>query len=267
MRQSHAVTVISSKPDKQAAIEALGATAAISSVGNAAFLAATIAGAEAAYLMVLPNFAVADSRAYHRRVGHIAQADVRRMVQLSSWVAHLAAGTGGILGSNDVEGILVELPGLALTQLRLTSFYTNMFGFIGMIKVGGTIGVSYPGSTRGAFVHPRDIASAAAEELTTPAAPGLHVRYIASEERTADKVAQVLRAAIGQSALRWVASTDAQVQENLVKNGVPAGRVAEIVDIYASINSGALGEDYEQHKPALGQVKLEDLTKEFAAVF
>lgn len=42
------------------------------------------------------------------------------------------------------------------------------------------------------------------------------------------------------------------MQENLIKNGVPAGRAAEIVDIYASINSGVPSEDYEQYKPALG---------------
>ena len=72
-----------------------------------------------------------------------------------------------------------------------------MFGFIGMIKAGGIIGVNYPGSTRVAFVHPLDITSAGAEELTTPAAPGRHVRYIASDERTANEVAQVLGAAIG----------------------------------------------------------------------
>lgn len=89
VQQSHAVTVISSKSDKQAAIEVLGATAAIGSVEDAAFLAATFAGAEAVYLMVPPNFAVADSRAHHRRVGRsyaqaIGQAGVRRVVQLSS---------------------------------------------------------------------------------------------------------------------------------------------------------------------------------------
>ena len=272
VQQGHAVTVISSKPAKQAAIAALGATAAIGSVEDADFLAATFAGADAVYLMVPPNFAVADSRAYHRRIGRsyaeaIQRAGVRRVVQLSSWGAHLAAGTGGILGSHDVEGILAEVPGLALTQLRPTSFYTNMFSFIGMIKAAGIIGVNYPGSTRVAFVHPHDIASAAAEELTTPAAPGCHVRYVASDERTADEVAQVLGAAIGQPDLPWVALTDAQMQHNLESHGLPADRAAEIVDIYASIRSGALGEDYEQHKPTLGQVKLEDFAKEFAAAF
>ncbi|GAB3638369.1 NmrA family NAD(P)-binding protein [Hymenobacter arcticus] len=272
VQQGHAVTVISSKPDKQGAIEALGATAAIGSVENAEFLAATLAGAEAVYLMVPPNFAVADSRAYHRAIGRsyadaLRQAGVRRVVQLSSWGAHRAAGTGGILGSHDVEGILAEVPGLALTYLRPTSFYTNMFSFIGLIKARGVIGVNYPGSTRVAFVHPLDIAAAAADELTTPAAPGRHVRYVASDERTADEVAQVLGTAIGQPNLPWLALTDAQMQHNLVGHGLPAHRAAEIVDIYASISNGTLGEDYEQHKPTLGKVKLEDFAREFAAAF
>jgi len=224
------------------------------------------------YLMVPPNFTVLDSRAYYQSIGRsyadsMQRAGVRRAVHLSSWGAHLAAGSGGILGSHDVEGILDAVPGLALTHLRPTSFYTNMFGFIGMIKAAGIVGVNYPGSTRVAFVHYRDIARAAAEELVTPAAPSRHVRYVASDERTADEVAHVLGAAIGLPHLPWVALTDAQMQANLVSHGLPAARAAEIVDIYASIRSGALGEDYEQHKPALGQVKLEDFAKEFAAAF
>ncbi|TPG71733.1 NmrA family NAD(P)-binding protein [Hymenobacter nivis] len=272
VQQGHAVTVISSQAGRQAAIGALGARAAIGSVDDAAFLAATFAGADAVYLMVPPNFAVADSRAYHRHIGRsyaeaVQQAGVRRVVLLSSWGAHRAAGTGGILGSHDVEGILAEVPGLALTYLRPTSFYTNMLSFIGMIRAAGVIGVNYPGSTRVAFVHQRDIAAAAAEELTTPAAPGRSVRYVASDERTADEVAQVLGAAIGQPALPWVALTDTQMQHNLTNHGLPADRAAEIADIYASIRTGALGEDYEQHKPVLGQVKLEDFAREFAAAF
>lgn len=49
--------------------------------------------------------------------------------------------------------------------------------------------------------------------------------------------------------------------------GLPTRTAAEIVGIYASIRNGVLGADYEQHKPALGQVKLEDSAKEFAAAF
>lgn len=55
--------------------------------------------------------------------------------------------------------------------------------------------------------------------------------------------------------------------ETLVKNGLPASSATGIVDLYRSLRTGQLGEDYERHKPALGQVKLEDFAQEFAAAF
>jgi uncharacterized protein YbjT (DUF2867 family) len=272
IQQGHSVTVISSKPDRQPEIEALGATAAIGSVEDAGFLAATFTGADAVYVMMPPSVNEPDSRAYHQRIGRryaqaIQESGVRRVVQLSSWGAHRSEGTGGILGTHDVEEILAQVPGIALTHLRPTSFYYNMLSFVGMIKARGIIGVNYDGNTRVAFVHSLDIASAAAHELTIPATDGRHVRYVASDERTAHEVAHVLGAAIGQPGLQWVGLTNEQMQENLVRHGLPASRAAEIVDIYASIGNGTLGEDYELHKPHLGRVKLEDFAQEFAAAF
>ncbi|MBH8571126.1 NmrA family NAD(P)-binding protein [Microvirga sp. STS02] len=273
VQQAHAVTVISSKLEKRAEIEALGATAAIGSVEDAGFLTATFTGADAAYLMVPPNFAVADSRAYHQQVGHnyaqaLRQAGVRRVVQLSSWGAHLSKGTGGILGTHDVEGILRQVPGIALTHLRPTSFFTNFYTSAGMIKGAGIMGANYAGDIKVSFVHPRDIATAAADELVKPTdGPGQAVRYVASDERTADEVAHAIGAAIGKPDLKWVAFTDAQMRENMTSHGVPVIRANEVVDIYASINSGKLGEDYWQHRPVLGEVKLEDFAREFAAAF
>ena len=273
VRQGHFVTVVSSQPGRQANIEALGATAAIGSLEDANFLVATFAGADAVYAMVPPSYAELDSRAYFQRIGSnyaqaIQQAGVRRVVQLSSWGAHRDHGTGGILGSHDVEEILARLPGLALTHLRPGSFYTNYYSFAGMIKAAGFMGANCVGDRKIALVHPRDIAAAAAEELTNPAATaGRTVRYVASDERTQQEVAHALGAVIGRPDLRWVTLSDEQMRENLLKNNLPASTVADIVDIYASMSSGALGEDYEQHKPTLGAVKMEEFAQEFAASF
>ncbi|MDQ2794874.1 MAG: NAD(P)H-binding protein [Bacteroidota bacterium] len=273
VQQGHAVTVISSQPERQAEIEALGATAAIGKLEDVEFLTATLTGADAVYLMVPPHFAVADSRAYHQQIGRnyaqaVQQSGVRQVVQLSSWGAHLAEGTGGILGSHDVEVILRAVPSIALTHLRPTSFYTNLYSSVGMIKGLGMLGANYAGNIKVAFVHPRDIAVAAAEELTKPfITTGQTVRYVASDERTADEVAHAIGTAIGKPDLKWVAFTDEQMREGMVKNGVPAHRANEVVDIYASINSGKLGEDYWQHRLTLGHVKLEDFAQEFAAAF
>jgi hypothetical protein len=101
-------------------------------------------------------------------------------------------------------------------------------------------GANCPGSCRSALVHPLDIAAAAVAGLTTLAASGWTVRYVASDERTPDEVAQVLGAAIGQHDLRWVELTDAQMLETLVKNGLPAHSATGIVDLYISLRIGQL---------------------------
>ncbi|MDF7815647.1 NmrA family NAD(P)-binding protein [Hymenobacter sp. YC55] len=272
VEQGHEVIIISRKHDSQAEIKALGATAAIGSLEDAGFLASTFAGADAVYVMVPPNFAEPNQVAYYSRLAHnyahaIKQADVKRVVGLSSWGAHLDKGTGPILGSHHVERILNELADVALAHLRPTSFYTNLYGFVGMIKAQGFMGANYGGDDKVAMVHPRDIAAAAAEELTTPGATGQHVRYVSSDECTCAEAARVLGAAIGKPDLQWLTFTNEQMQEDLEQNGVPAPAAAGVVELYASIHSGKLGEDYELHKPVMGKVKLADFAKEFAAAF
>ena len=271
--QGHVVTVISSKADKQAAIEALGATAAIGSVEDASFLAAAFAGTDAVYCMVPPNMTAPDVLAYYRSVGQsyahaIQQASVQRVVHLSSWGADLDRGTGFILGSHQVEGILNELPNVALTHLRAGSFYYNLLGFAGMIKKMGLIGSNYGGDDKIVWAHPRDIAAAAAEELTRPAPAGQTVRYVGSDERTATETAQALGAAIGRPDLQWLTFSDEQTLTGLEQAGLPAHIAALYVELGASIHSGTLRQDYDRHQPhAMGQVKVADFAKEFAAAF
>lgn len=271
--QGHAVTVITSKADRQAAVTALGATAAVGSVEDADFLATVFAGADAVYAMVPPNLAAPDVQAYYRRVGNsyaqaIERAGVQRVVHLSSWGADLAKGTGFILGSHQVEQILNALPGLALTHLRAGSFYYNLLGFVGMIKGLGLIGSNYGGNDNIVWAHPRDIAAAAAQELTKPAANGTKVRYVASDERTATDTARALGAAIGKPELQWLTFSDEQTQQGLEQAGIPAHVAASYVELGASIHNGTLRQDYDRHAPhTMGKVKVEDFAKEFAAAF
>lgn len=272
VKKGHAVTVISSQPDKQTAIAALGATAAIGSLEDSNFLESAFTKADAVFAMVPPNFGEADQVAYYRRISRnyvqaLQRSGVRRVVHLSSYGAHLARDSGFILGSHHAEAILNELPEVALTHLRPGYFYYNLFGFIGMIKSAGFMGAVYGGNDKIVLVAPGDIAQAAAEEIVTPAT-GQTVRYVASDERTAAEIAQVLGAAIGKPDLRWVTLTREQMREGLEQRGLPPHLIANFVELGASLHSGALLADYERHKPvALGRVKLEDFAPEFAAAF
>ena len=91
---------------------------------------------------------------------------------------------------------------------------------------------------------------------------------MASDEHTANEAAHILGIAIGKPDLKWVTFTDEQTQGGLEQRGVPAHIAANFVELGASIHSGALRQDYALHKPvAMGNVKLEDFAKEFAAAF
>lgn len=273
IKKGHTVTVISSSPDKQKDIEVMGAIAAIGSLEDIAFLVATFRGADAVYAMVPPAYTEPDQLAYYQRIGHhykqsIQQAEVKRVVFLSSYGAHLEKGTGLILGAHYTERILNELSGVAITHLRPGYFYYNLNNFVSMIKEQGFIGTNYGGDDRLVMVSPLDIAAVAAEELETPSSAGTRVRYIASDDLSASEAAQILGAAIGKPDLKWIVFSDEQVKDAMIGAGMPAAFVKDFVELGASIHSGLLREDYDLHKPAvMGQVTLTDFAREFAAAF
>ncbi len=272
VQKGHAVVVISSKPEKQAEIEALGAAAAIGSLEDPPFLASVFDGADAVFVMVPPNFSEPDPRGYYRRIGRsyaqaIAKAGVRRVVHLSSWGAHLDHGTGFILGSHDMEGLLGAIPGVSVTHLRAGYFYYNLYSYIEMIRTQGIMGANYGGSDKLVMVAPSDIAATAAEELTLQAA-GQPVRYVASAEHTADEVAAILGNALGRPQLKWITFSNERMKESLEQKGMPPVIVSNTIDLGASIHSGAMKEDYELHRPpVMGKVSLQEFAAEFVKAF
>lgn len=276
VQKGHSVTVISSNPKKQKAIEALSATAAIGTLEDVEFLVSTFTNADAVYTMVPPNDYFdhsLDLIAYYRRIGNnyaqaIQQSGVKHVVNLSTFGAHLEKGSGILFGAHNVEKILNELSSdVAITHIRPTSFYYNLYAYVDMIKSQGFIATNYGADKIIPWVSPIDIAAAIAEELETPLT-GRKVRYIASEELTGNETAHILGAAIGKPDLKWIIIPSEQMQSGLEAIGMNPQIAAGLVEMYASFYNGLLSEDYYRNKPtAMGKVKLEDFAKEFAAAY
>lgn len=276
VQKGHKVTIISSKPEKQKDIEAMGAVAAIGTLEDVDFLVSTFIGADAVYCMIPPNnyFDLSlDLLAYYRRIGNnyaqaIQQSGVKRVVNLSTIGAHLEKDSGILFGAHNVEKILNELsPDVAITHIRPTSFYYNLYAYVDTIKTQGFIAANYGADQIIPWVSPIDIAAVIAEELVTPFV-GIKVRYVASEELTGNETASILGAAIGKPDLEWRIITNEQMLSGLESAGINPHIAAGLVEMYASLYSGLLAEDYYRHKPTvMGKVKLKDFAKEFAAVF
>jgi len=274
--KGHQVKVISSNHIRQAAIDAIGASPSIGSVRDTDFLAETFAGADAIYTMVPPvsyfdpNI---DPITYFSDIGSnyakaIRLVGIKRIVNLSSWGAHLNKGNGGIAGSYYLEQIMNELPeDVSITHIRPTSFYYNLLNFIPAIKKTGMIAASYGGGDRTVLVAPADIAAVVAEELMNGES-GRHVRYVASDELTCNEVARVLGDAIGMPNLSWIIVPGEEVQGRLEAAGMTRNMAQSFVELQAGHHSGIIAEDYYLNKPAvLGKVKLPDFAKDFAAAY
>lgn len=275
IKEGHQITVIASSSERKSEIENLGAQAAIGSVNDVVFLTQTFKGADALYCMIPranyfdPNL---DLDAFTRTIGNnyaeaISKSGVKRVVFLSSIGAHLEQGSGIIQRYNEIEAVLNKLSDVSITFMRPTSFYYNLLAYIPMIKNQGIIAANYGADQLIPWVSPNDIAEAIAEELTTPL-DGKKIRYVASEELTGDQTAKILGDVIGNPDLKWKLISDEETLNGLIAVGMQPKIAQGLVEMYAALYSGLLGEDYYRNRPAvLGKTKLADYAKEFASIF
>lgn len=272
----HRVTVISSNPARIKDIEALGAIPAIGKLQNKDFLTSSFKGADIVYTLAPPaNYfdQDLDLLGYFRELGNsfaetIRRTEIKRVVNLSSIGAHLNKGNGILEGTYHIEDILNHLPeNVAITHIRPTEIYYNLFQFIPLIKDQGVMASNLAENDLNVWVSPQDIAACIVEEINLPPS-GRKVKYVVSEELTYKEVAQILGSAIGKPDLKWVMITDDLLLKSLESAGMQPAIAKGMVEMYAAIHSGLLYKDYNLHRPkTLGQVKMKDFAKGFAAVY
>ncbi|ASZ13920.1 NAD(P)H-binding protein [Chitinophaga pendula] len=278
VQRGHTVTVISSNPERQSAIESLGAKAATGSMFDVDFLASTFKGADIVYLMETMEAAGdmfdkgVDFIGTISQIGHnyktaIEQSGVKKVVHLSSIGAHTNKGTGILVFHYNVESILRQLADdIAIKFIRPVAIYFNMFSFVNSIKNKGAIISNYGGDNKEPWVSPLDIADVITEEMALPFA-GRTVRYVASDEISPNEIAKALGDAIGKPDLKWDVISDEELLNNWLNIGFNEQVAKGFVAFQASQRSGIFYEDYYQHRPVLGKVKLNDFVKEFAKVY
>jgi uncharacterized protein YbjT (DUF2867 family) len=272
--KGHSVTVISSKEERKNEIEALGAKAAIGSIEDAAFLTSAFTGADIVYLMEPPfNFLdhTIDMENYWLNIAKnykqaVQQSGVSKLIHLSSIGAHADKGVGMLATHHIIENILNELPAtISIKTMRPVGFYYNMFGFIPAIQHAGAIIQNYGGDEKEPWVSPLDIAEVVIEEMET-SFKGRTIRYIASDEISPNEAARVLGKAIGKPDLKWQVIPDDQFLANLLNIGFNPLAARGFTEMNAG-RRNHMYDDYRQHKPKLGKIKLNDFAMQFADVY
>ncbi len=270
----HEVTVITSRHDRVKDIESLGAKAAVGSIEDVAFLTKAFSGAQAAYTMVPPVYAVEDWKLYIGQIGKnyaeaIKATKIKYIVNLSSIGAHLSEGAGPVNGLHRAEEALNRLADTNIIHLRPSYFYYNLLNNIGLVKNMGIIGANFSAQEKKfSIVDSSDIATVAIDALMTLNFTGHSVQYIASDEVSTDQIAAAIGAAINKPDLKWVEFTDEQNLQGALQAGLPKELAENYTEMGRALKTGKMSEDYwENRPPVLGKVKLKDFAKTFAAVY
>jgi uncharacterized protein YbjT (DUF2867 family) len=266
------VTVVGRNPEHLKALADKGAKTAIGSLEDAQFVKQTFADADVVYTMIPPNFATDNYRAYQQKVGNnyynaLKDSKVKYVVNLSSVGAHLKDRAGVVNGAADFELLLNALPNIHVKILRPGNFFYNFFSQIPTIKYMGVMGSNYKPETKLVMVDTADIAEAAVEELLAQSFTGKSVRYIASEEMTAQEVATILGTAIGKPDLKWVFVPEDQLKAGMLKGGLKETMADNFIEMGRAVDTGEFVADYLLHRPKLGMHKLKEFAKGFAAAY
>ncbi|WP_293888454.1 MULTISPECIES: NAD(P)H-binding protein [unclassified Sphingobacterium] len=276
--KGHQVTVISSKPERASAIEALEATPAIGNIQDVDFLTTVFNGADIVYLMEAwegigslfdksIDYRLEFEKIAHNYVKAVKDSNVKRIVHLSSVGAHSENGTGSLLVHHAVEQILRTLPqDVSIKFMRPVGFFSNIYRWLPTIKSAGAIVQSYGGDRKEPWVSPYDIAHTIAEEMAKPFT-GKTVHYIASDEVSPNEIAQTLGKAIGYASLEWKVITAEELLNQMLSAGINEWIAHGLVAMQKAQADGSLYEDFYRNKPNLGKVKLSDFATEFAAEY
>lgn len=226
----HRVRVVVREKAKAERFTARGAEVAVADLGDRAALAAAFAGATGVYVLVPPNYAAPDFRAYQHATadaiaGAAADAKVPHVVLLSSVGAQHPAGTGPIAGLHYAENLLRKLPNTHSTFLRAAYFMENLGGSLSMLDQG-LVPSFTPATLAFDMVATVDIGKLAASLLVEGATATSIVDLSGPAKQSSADVARALSSITGKTITVAEAPLEAMVP-TLTGFGLPAG-VAEL---------------------------------------
>jgi len=250
-----------------------GAEPFVGDLADTDAMARAFTGAEAVFVLIPPNFAAPDHRAYQNEVGEslanaIKEAGVKNVVNLSSVGAHLPENVGVIKGLFDQEQRLNTLEGVNVLHLRPAFFMENHLLQIDMIKGNGIMGSPVKPDIPIFQIATADIADYAAERLVHLDFSGKTVReLLGPEEMTMDEATQVLGKAIGKEDLKFVRFSYEDAHRGMTGMGISEDVVSEMMELYRSFNEGICRPTEPRSAENTTPTTLEQFSKTFAAIY
>ena len=221
-----------------------GAEVFVGDITDASALTKAFQEADSAYVMIPPNPASNDFRAYQDRTtdaiaAAVQKAEIKNVVALSSYGADKSSGTGPVAGLHDLEQKLNQISGANVLSLRAGYFMENTLPQASVIRMAGSVLGPLKADLKLPMIATRDIGAAAASALVGLAFRGKQTQELHGQrDLDYNEIASIIGNAIGKPDLRYVQAPDNQLRGALQQMGMSENFVGLMFEMFEALNSG-----------------------------
>jgi uncharacterized protein YbjT (DUF2867 family) len=244
LAQGQKVRVVGRNAAHLQSLAAAGAEIFVGDVTDAGSLTRAFQQAESAYVMIPPNPASQEFRAYQEMVSDaiaaaVKSARISNVVSLSSFGADKAAGTGPVVGLHSLEEKLNQVEGANVLHLRAGYFMENTLPQVGAIRMMGSAAGPVRPDLKLPMIATGDIGAAAADALLRLEFRGKQTHELQGE-RDLDytEVAAIIGKAIGKPGLGYIQGPDDQIRAAMMQMGMSANMAGLILEMAGALNRG-----------------------------
>lgn len=244
LEQGQEVRAIGRDTQRLQPLTDLGAEPFVADAADADSLTRAFSGAKAVYVVMPPDMATDDYRAFQDRVtdavgSALAAAKVESAVTLSSVGADKPDKTGPVVGLHVLEERLNAIKGLNVLHLRCGYFMENTLAQAGIIRAMGTAAGPVRPDLKIAMIASADIGQRAAEILLKLDFRGHSARELLGQRNvTMTEAAGIIGRSIGKPDLKYVQVPDDQFRMALGQLGISSNMANLILEMVAAMNSG-----------------------------
>lgn len=246
LEHGHHVRAVGRDPRNLADLADRGAEIHQADQADPAAMATALRGADAAYLVIQPNylpdhpdFGAFQDQAAAALTEAVAESGVSRVVALSSWGAQHASGNGPVAGLHRFEQRLSSVAGLDVTWLRAGYYMENLLDHLEPVRTRRRIIAPFDPDVPLPLITTSDVGSAAAEELARPQS-GTRIRELQGERDVSlNEVTQAIATEIG-APISYERCTVETFHQQLREAGVSDNVAAMMAEVPQAVNTGKL---------------------------
>jgi uncharacterized protein YbjT (DUF2867 family) len=236
------VRVVGRDPERLQHFVRKGAEAFTGDMSDAVALTKAFRGARAAYLLLPPITSREDQERESDAIAQaVTESGLRHAAYLSSYGAHVRAGTGPVTGLHSSEQKLNAISGLNVLHLRAAYFMENNLAAISMIQGMGIFGHALRPDLKLPMIATRDVGNYAAQRLLDLDFYGKQTRELLGErDLSMAEATAIIARGIGKPDLRYEQFSYGQMQQVLEQMGMPPKKAAVYIEMFQAMNAGVL---------------------------